>query len=105
MESDILFNVNTPLGFSVRTTRRYWDFIATMKHSVMMGREEVVADVLQAPDEVRRSRDDSSVFLFYRMESPNRWVCIVAKRLNGEGFLITAYPADYIKEGKLIWRK
>ena len=29
----------------------------------------------------------------------------VAKRLNGEGFLITAYPTDAIKEGEQIWVK
>ena len=105
MESDILFNVSTPLGFSVRTTRRYWDYVATMKHRPMYGREEAVIDVLQDPDEVRRSRDDINVFLFYRLERYGRWVCVVAKRLNGEGFLLTAYPADYIKQGELIWKK
>ncbi len=27
-----------------------------------------------------------------------RWVCALTRRLNGEGFLITAYPTDTIKE-------
>ena len=105
MQSDILFNVSTPLGFSVRTTRRYWDHIVTNKHEPMLEREEDVVDILQAADEVRRSRKDINVFLFYRLERPGRWICVVAKRLNGEGFLLTAYPADSIKEGELIWKK
>jgi len=29
----------------------------------------------------------------------------VAKRLDSEGFLITAYPTDAIKEGEWIWSK
>jgi len=45
------------------------------------------------------------VYLFYRLERPKRWLCAVAKRLNGEGFLITAYPTDAIKEGEQIWVK
>lgn len=27
------------------------------------------------------------------------------KRLNGDGFLITTYPTDAIKEGERIWSK
>jgi hypothetical protein len=27
----------------------------------------------------------------------------VTRRLNGDGFLITAYPTDAIKQGELIW--
>lgn len=68
MGYEYLFNVQTPLGFSVRTTRGYWDHITLMKHDPMYGREEDVVDILQAPDEVRRSRNDMNVFLFYRLE-------------------------------------
>ena len=103
-ESDILFNVSTPLGFSVRTTRRYWYLNVIAKHSVMSGREDDVEDALRDPDEVRVSRKDSEAFLFYRTEYPGRWVCAVVKRLNSnEGFLITAYPTDAIKKGDLAW--
>jgi len=38
MESDILFEVSTPLGFRVRVTRAYWEFIVTVKHPVMRER-------------------------------------------------------------------
>jgi hypothetical protein len=36
-------------------------------------------------------------------ERIGRWVCAVAKRLNEDGFLITTYPTDAIKEGERIW--
>jgi hypothetical protein len=58
MESDILFEVSTPLGFQVRVTRAYWEFIVTVKHPVMRERATEVQDVLQSPDEVRQSRSD-----------------------------------------------
>jgi hypothetical protein len=105
MESDILFEVSTPLSFRVRVTRAYWEFIVTVKHPVMRERATEVQDVLQSPDEVRQSRSDPAVFLFYRAEVPGRWVCAVAKCLNNEGFLITAYPTDAIKEGERIWSR
>lgn len=89
----------------MRVTRAYWNLIVTVKHPIMAGRETDVGVTLSDPDEIRLSKRDSSVYLFYRTERQNRWVCAVTKRLNGEGFLITAYPTDAVKEGEQIWRK
>jgi hypothetical protein len=105
MTDNILFEVPTPLGFSVRVTHDYWELIATVKHPVMYGREMDVQNTLRMPDEIRRSRSDPTVHLFYLSERPGRWVCAVAKRLNDEGFLITAFPTDAIKEGERVWSK
>lgn len=105
MDHDILFEVSTPLGFRVHITRTYWELIVTVQHPVMRAREADVQNVLQTPDEVRRSRSDAAVLLFYRLEHPGRWFCVVTKRLNGEGFLMTTYPTDAIKEGVRIWSK
>lgn len=102
---DILFRADTPAGFRVRTTRRYWDFLSTTKRAVMAGRENDVMKALGEPDEVRRSISNPDAFLFYRAESPSCWLCVVAKRLDGEGFVITAYPTDAIKRGELVWKK
>ena len=74
-----------------------------IKHPVMRGRELDVQDVLRTPEEIRQSRSDPTVYLFYRLERPGRWVCAVTKRLNGDGFLIAIYRTDAIKEGKRVW--
>jgi hypothetical protein len=105
MESDILFEISTSLGFRERVTRAYWEFMVTVKHPVMRERATEVQDVLQSPDEIRQSRSDPAVLLFYRAEVPGRWLCAVARRLNNEGFLITTYPTDAIKEGERIWSR
>ncbi len=36
-----------------------------MKHPVMAGRESEVQKALENPDEIRESRSDPSVYLFY----------------------------------------
>ena len=105
MVDEILFEVRTPLGFIVRVSDDYWTLIVTIKHPVMRGREADVQNTLKQPDEIRQSRNDPSVLLFYKLESPKRWICAVVKRLNGDGFLITTFPTDAIKEGQLIWSK
>ncbi|MGB7922206.1 MAG: hypothetical protein WCF57_03075 [Pyrinomonadaceae bacterium] len=105
MADDLFFEVATPLGFSVRVTRNYWELIVTIKHPVMRGREADVQNALGEPDEIRRSRNDPTVHLFYRNERPKRWICAIVKRLDGDGFLITTFPTDAIKEGERIWNK
>ncbi|MBI4398656.1 MAG: DUF4258 domain-containing protein [Candidatus Omnitrophica bacterium] len=102
---EVLFEVMTPLGFSVRTTRSYWQTITSIKHPAMLGHEIEVKNTLQYPEEIRQSKQDSSVYLFYKTWRANRWVCAVSKKVNGNGFLITAYPTDTIKTGEKIWPK
>ncbi len=103
MTHNILFNVLTPLGFYVRVTSAYWELITTLKHPIMAGREADVHATLSNPSEIRLSRHDPHVYLFYKPERIGRWVCVVTKRLNGDGFLITTYPTDTIKAGERIW--
>jgi hypothetical protein len=76
-----------------------------MKHPVMAGREVDVKLTLESPDEVRQSRSDPEVLLFYKGEGIKRWLCAVIKRAGAEGFLVTAYPTDAIKEGAKLWPK
>ena len=52
---------------------------------------------------MRQSRSDPAIYLFYRAERSKRWVVAVARRLGEDGFLITTYPTDAIKEGARIW--
>ena len=95
----------TPLGLQVRVDRARWELIIRSKHPAMDGREALVQSALASPDEVRQSRTDPTVFLFYQAERAERWVCAVVKQTDDDCFLITAYPTDAIKEGVKIWPK
>ena len=99
---ELLFEVMTPLDFTVRVTAVYWDLIIIIKHPVMAGLESDAKETLENPEQIRVSRSDPKVFLFYKIQRPGRWICAVAKRLDGEGFLATAYQTDAIKEGEYI---
>lgn len=90
--SPVLFSVLTPLGFSVRTTEAYWGFVER-NHPEVRGKIDIVKRSLEAPYMIRRSKQDRSVYLFYAHMPPYHLV-VVAKRLDGEGF---------IKEGELAW--
>src|SRR6266511_3826466 len=76
---DVLFEIQTPVGFSVRVTADRWKLIVTAKHPVRGGRESLVQAALATPDEVRQSRIDRQVLLFYKAKATKRWTCAVAK--------------------------
>ncbi len=42
-------------------------------------------------------------FLYYKQS--DRLYCVVVKHTEKEGFLITAYPVDKVKEGEIVWTK
>ena len=103
-DSIFLFEVDTPLGFKVRCSKEYWFETIIKKHPVMTDKITDVMMALSDPNEIRRSRKDDMVYLFYKGDSP-RWTCAVIKNKTEYGFLVTAYPTDSIKEGDNIWKK
>lgn len=54
--------------------------------------------------EIRKSKHDELIFLFYS-EYEKKWLCVIAKRIELEGFLVTAYITDRIKQGETVWRR
>lgn len=97
------FAIVTPLNIQIRTTPSYWARIVTFKHPIIAGREDLVKETLQNPTEIRRSLSDPMVYLYYKVDPPY-YLCIVARHLNGEGFIITIYRTDKIKRGELVWK-
>lgn len=98
---DLLFTVPTPLGFSIRTTTQYWALIQR-KHPEVVGMETEVQNRLRHPEQVRRSRQDRDVYLFYTHMPPAYSLVVVVKRLDGEGFIATSSLSDKVKEGEMI---
>ncbi len=100
-ETAYLFEVVNPIGFSVRTTADYWAMIEG-KHPEVAGRQQDVQVCLRTPDQIRQSKRDRAIYLFYHAQPPYH-LCVVVKRLNGTGFVVTCYLTDSMKEGGRIW--
>ncbi|MBI2093568.1 MAG: DUF4258 domain-containing protein [Candidatus Omnitrophica bacterium] len=104
-EKKWLFVVQSRLPFVVRTTRTYWALITTVKHPQLAGQETAVVRTLTEPNEVRVSKRDGSVYLFYKKHG-RRYLCVVTKRFNQrEAFIMTAYVTEAIKEGRVVWKR
>jgi len=104
MSKGLHFVVSTFLGFAVRCTRVYWQFIITAKRPALAGREAEVKATLSDPDESRQSRQDPQVRLFHRENIPCR-LCTAVRRGDGAACPITAYPAGAITTGERIWTR
>jgi hypothetical protein len=102
-DEETFFLAKTPLNVEVRTTTGYWEYLVTKKHPLMKGKEDMVKAALQFPDEIRQSKTDKDVFLYYK--GFDKLYCVVVKQIGMEGFLITAYPTDKVKEGDSIWTR
>ena len=99
MNSEIYFEVISQLGKKIRVTKGYWNKIIETKHRIMKGKETLVKSTLENPSQIRRSRKDLNVYLYYKKINEN-YSCVVIKHLNGEGFIITTYITDRIKAGE-----
>jgi hypothetical protein len=86
-----MFDVPTPLGFHVRCTKEWWEYVSPVKQLVLEGRLEDVIAALSDPLEIRCSTKDPDVFLFYRATTP-RFLRVVTRKEDGEGFLIISRP-------------
>lgn len=103
MNSKIYFEVISSLGKKIRITKDYWDFIVE-KHPPVKGREKEVKETLINPIEIRRSKEGENIYLYYKKLNMHS-LCAVCRHLNGDGFIITIYTTDRIKEGETIWKR
>lgn len=105
MVKDVLFKVKTPIGVSIYTTKEYWQRIITEKHPSIAKYVDQVKSTLEDPDQICKSKQDPRVHLYYK-NIGKLFVCIVADHVTvNEGYIITAYLTDRIKEGEQIYVK
>lgn len=94
------FSVKSPVGQITCDGIRWANIL--IKHPVLTNREADVQLAISDPDEVRRSNHDARVALCYRKDG-DRLLCAVIRP--DSGILVTAYPADKVKEGELLWTR
>ncbi len=102
MQRKYLFEVKAPIGLNIRATQSYWNLIQ-IKHPEISDKLLLIKQCLKMPDLISRSKIDKSVLLFYKKIN-GYWLCVVTKNAILDGFIITAYITDKIKEGEIIWQ-
>ncbi|MFH1856651.1 MAG: DUF4258 domain-containing protein [Candidatus Omnitrophota bacterium] len=104
INTKIAFEIKAELGFLIKTTIAYWNVITQIKHPSIQGKEKQVKETLACPSEIRQSKKDKKVYLFYKKYN-SKFLCVVVKIDKKKGFIVTAYYTEKIKEGELKWKK
>jgi len=100
----VFFEVVSICHKKIHTTSSYWQKIIKTKHPAIKGKEGEVKITLKHPDQVRVSKIDQNIFLYYK-KFERKYLCVVTRHQNNRGFIVTAYYTEKIKEGELIWQK
>lgn len=107
VNSDILFMVNDVFDKKVRITKIYWEYVLYTKHreAIHELRVELLKECLKSPDFVISTMEES-VVQFYLQMKDNRYICVVVRHLNGDGFVITSYITRQPKKNnKILWQR
>ncbi len=100
----IIFSSPCVLGKRIRLSETRWTLICTRKHPELAGRQVLVARPIHDAVFVRRSRYDSSIYLYY-LAYNEYWLCVVCRIENGTGYVVTAYLTDRMKKWDDLWTR
>lgn len=103
----VMFMLPPKLQKTIRLDEERWNHV--LKHPEMKNQINRVKETIINPDSVRESRHDPSVWLFYKLytETPvtRKYLLVITRILNEEGFIVTAFFTDKMKKGGLVWKK
>lgn len=96
-----IFEVTDKTGRKIRLTQKQWSHIVR-KHPQVSSEKEKIIETIENPDKMVDSRQPDPNKRFYykyykNRPSPNKFVRVIVKYLNGEGFIMTAQFVSGIK--------
>ncbi|MFA4820440.1 MAG: hypothetical protein WC613_05810 [Candidatus Aenigmatarchaeota archaeon] len=96
-------DIKCVLGKKISFTKERYIHI-TIRHPELEGKEQEIIKTLANADFVQESIYDKNVLLCYKHNGKD-YLVVAVKLLNNHGFIITAYIANIIKKGEVIWKK
>ena len=97
---EFVFEVVDKTGRKIRLTKRQWRE-TTIKHPSMAAYLEEIRETLIRPDAISNYSRDESIKYYYKyfkhIKSRNKYLLVIVKYLNCEGFIIKSYFERRIK--------
>lgn len=99
--------VISKLGKVISLDQARWKHV--LGHPEMRSQRYRIKQSLVDPDEIRKSERSSDIWLFYKLYAKTpvtqKFMLVIVKLMNGEGFIVTAFFTDKMKKGDLVWKK
>ena len=96
----MLFEIFDKNGNLIRLTNKQHSHMMD-EHPYMHKYIEEIKETLQKPDKITSYSFDENIKYFYKgykhLDKPNKFVLVIAKYLNGEGYVISSYLESKIK--------
>lgn len=83
----------SPNGISIRLPDERWEHIVE-RHNVLVDKQQLVLDTIANPDRILAGNEGALMAL--RELEPDRWLVVVYREENEDGFVITAFPTRRI---------
>ena len=91
---NIIFEVNDKTKRKLRMTDYNWHHIVK-RHPEVVSQKEIIIETLEKPDKITTSLEDEETKYYYKyyknISSPYKFMRVIAKYLNGEGFIISSH--------------
>ena len=95
-----IFEVVDKNGKLIRLTNKQHSHMMD-EHPYMHKYIEEIKETLQKPDKITSYSFDENVKYFYKnykhLDKPNKFVLVIVKYLNGEGYIISSYLESKVK--------
>ena len=95
-----IFEIKDKTGRKIRLTKRQWRE-TNLKHPCMATYLEEIKETLINPDSITNYSIDENVRYYYKyfkhIKSKNKYLLVIVKYLNGDGFVIKSYFERRIK--------
>lgn len=97
---NIKFEVIDKTGRRLRMTKWNWEHIIR-RHPEISSEKEKIVETLEKPDKIISSLKDEKARFYYKYykyrQSQNKFMMVLVKYLNGDGFTISAHFVPRIK--------
>ena len=80
-------------GIRIRLPDERWQHI-TQRHADMLGQEELILAVIASPERVLAGK--SGELMAIREFEPEKWLVVIYREEQNDGFIITAFPTRRI---------
>ena len=103
----MIFSVVDQSRRTIRLTKERLSHI--LERPEMAGQEDRTRETIALPDVVKVSRHDPAALCYYRWYEATpvtrKYLLCVVKVRDLDGFVITAFYTDKMKEGKVAWQR
>lgn len=94
----VIFEVIDKTSRRIYQPNKQWNHILT-RHPYMLDYIEEIKETLKNPDKIINAKSNKAYYYknYKYLKLPNRFILVIVKYKNGDGFIITAYLEERIK--------